>query len=338
MEYKTLKGVNQSILKKILIHPQEFLKAKARQENTRDSTESHFLFGSVVDIMLTGTKDEFDSKYTRVPDDVGVSEAIQKIIDGVYGDASDKTTSLDLLPDSILQHCKYQAYQSNWKDDTRIAKIIEQGSKYFELLKSTEGKQMISESDYARAVNCKMALASDTFTKPYVVLKTDKKSNREFLDKFIIEFTVQGVDIKGELDRVVIDHDEKTIQPIDFKTTGKPITSFSYDFWSYRYDFQAATYTLGLENHSVIKELMEKGYKLLDFLYIVVESNMVNNPMVFLVNRDVCNVGLNGGTLSSGRVLEGFYQALNRYIFAYSTESWNYAQEYYENKVMEIEI
>ena len=66
MEYKTLKGVNQSILKKILIHPQEFLKAKARQENTRDSTESHFLFGSVVDIMLTGNKDEFDSKYTKV--------------------------------------------------------------------------------------------------------------------------------------------------------------------------------------------------------------------------------------------------------------------------------
>ena len=85
MDYKQLEGVNQSSLKKILISPKEFLKAVEKQQNNNDSIEPHFLFGSVVDIMLTGTRDEFDEKYIRIPDETKCSETVKKIIDDMHG-------------------------------------------------------------------------------------------------------------------------------------------------------------------------------------------------------------------------------------------------------------
>jgi hypothetical protein len=57
-----------------------------------------------------------------------------------------------------------------------------------------------------------MALIADKFTNPYV--KAGKEI--EFLNRFVIQFEYEGVNIKGELDRVIINHKQKTVTPLDF--------------------------------------------------------------------------------------------------------------------------
>jgi len=334
-DYREITALNQSILKKILDSPQEFLKAKKRQEERDPSTEEHFVFGSMVDIMLTGTKEEFDNKYVVLKDDVKCSEAVSSIVEGVFNDHLHLEDAglvvLESLPDLILQHCKYANYQANWKDETKVNKIIELGSKYFEALKTTVGKTVVSQFEYAKAVNCKAALQVDQFTREFVVKKA--KPNRDFLDKFIIQFEWRGHNIKGELDRIIVDHDKKTITPIDFKTTGKSVNNFISDFWYFRYDFQAAVYFRGLllSNIPKIDELIEQGYKLENFLYIVVEKNLTNSPMIFTISNKVIDTGFSGGVLSNNKELEGFEQAILRYEFAENNNAWDYPQEYYNN-------
>jgi hypothetical protein len=335
MNYREINALNQSILKKILNSPQEFVKAKRKQETREESVGDHFLFGSIVDLMLTGSKKEFDEKYAVIDDNVSCTEAVKAIVDGVFLDYLDLEDNdfltLESLQASVLQNCRYQNYQSKWKDETKVTKIIELGSEYFEILKTTKGKTVVSQTEYAKAVNCKAALQVDQFTREFVVEKS--KPNREFLDKFIIEFEWQGHKIKGELDRVVIDHDAKTITPIDFKTTGKSVNNFVSDFWYYRYDFQAAVYHRGimLSDNAFIEKLISAGYKLKDFLYIVVEKNLSNPPMVFNISGKVIDLGFSGGTLSNGKQLDGFEQAIMRYEFAISNDAWNYPMEYYDN-------
>jgi hypothetical protein len=331
-EYRELKKLNQSLLKEILISPKAFLEAKRRQETSEKSDQEHFIFGTMVDIMLTGTKEEFDKKFFRVADDVKCSESVKAIVDGVFDEASQDITpveDLDKYPDLIVKHCRYLGYQPKWGDEAKVKAIVTAGAKYFDVLRKGVGKTLVSETEYSNAVSCKVALQVDQFTRPFVDRKYD--IDVEFLDKPIVEFELNGLEIKGELDRVVINHATQLITPIDFKTTGKSIHGFESDFWYYRYDFQAATYRTGLPTHSRIKELLKAGYTLGPFHYIVVEKSLKNAPLIFIVTPEVHTIGLAGGERSNGKILDGLTQALARYKYAEENNAWDYPMEYYEN-------
>lgn len=327
IDYQTISALNQSTLKKILISPQEYIKAKERQLAKDESTEQHFVFGSLVDSLLTETKQDFDNKYAVVPDDTGVSETIAKIVKGVYDDMYEKTpTNLEDYPGEILKHCNYELYQSRWKDETRFKKIVEQGSKYFDILKKCGTRTIITESEYAKAVNCVMALRSDKFTGPYCQKKSSD-DHIEIIDKHVVQFKYSGLEFKGEIDRIIIDHKNQTITPIDFKTTGKSVLNFENSFWHFRYDFQAAVYDLGLhlDKSERLQKYYQNGYSINRFLYIVVETHLNNNPMIFEITKTVLEVGIKGN-----KEYEGFNKAIERYKYATENDAWEYPMEYYK--------
>ena len=89
IDYKTISALNQSTLKQMLISPQTYVRAKERQLARVESTEQHFIFGSVVDMMLTESRKAFTEKYAVIPDDTGVTEVVSKIIKGVYAQISE---------------------------------------------------------------------------------------------------------------------------------------------------------------------------------------------------------------------------------------------------------
>ena len=336
MDYKTISALNQSTLKQILVSPRSYVEAKERQLARVESTEQHFVFGSLVDMMLTESKEEFDKKYAVVPDDTGVSETIAKIVKGVYDGKNNSDDlawgALEDYPEEILQYCNYELYQSRWKDETRINKIVEQGSQYFEVLKNCGTRTIITESEYAKAVNCVMALRTDKYTSKYC----QKKSNDldiEIIDKHVVVFEHEGLEFKGELDRIIVNHKEKTITPIDFKTTSKSVLNFENSFWHFRYDFQAAVYTLGLtkDTSERLKSYYEDGYSFNPMLYIVVETFLKNSPMVFEISREAINTGLYGNIDKIPKLkenLEGFYQAIKRFKYATENDAWDYPMEY----------
>lgn len=333
IDYKTISALNQSTLKQILISPKAYVEAKERQEAKVESSEQHFVFGSLVDMMLTESKEAFDKKYAVIPDDTGVSETIAKIVKGVYDEMYEETpTNLEDYPEQILQHCNYELYQPRWKDETRVNKVVEQGSKYFDILKKCGTRTITTESEYAKAVNCVMALRSDVHTSEYCQKKSDDP-NIEIINKHVVMFEHDGLEFKGELDRIIVNHQEKTITPIDFKTTSKSVLNFENSFWHFRYDFQAAVYTLGLtkDKSDRLKSYYEDGYSFNPMLYIVVETFLKNPPMVFEISKEVINTGLYGNVDKVPKLkenLEGFYQAIKRFKYATEYDAWDYPMEY----------
>jgi hypothetical protein len=334
IDYQTISALNQSTLKQILISPKAYVKAKERQLSKVQSSEQHFIFGSVVDMMLTESKEDFDKKYAVIPDDTGVSEVVAKIIKGIYDDVSylveEKT--LEDYKSEILEYCKYEQYQPRWKDETRVNKIIEQGAKYFDILKESGTRSIITETEYAKAINCVMALRTDKYTSKYC----QKKSNNpdiEIIDKHVIVFDYQGLEFKGELDRVIVNHKDKTITPIDFKTTSKSVLNFEKSFWHFRYDFQAAVYTLGLslDKSEKFEKYYKDGYSFKPMLYIVVETFLNNPPMVFEISKTAINTGLYGNVDKVPKIkenLEGFQKAIKRFKYATENDAWDYPMEY----------
>jgi hypothetical protein len=328
--YREMVGLNQSLLKKILYSPSLFMAEKNREE---DSDKEHFIFGSLVDDLLLNPKLNIEDKY-QIMEESGISDTLKSITQHIL-DSNEEYSWEDPEMDAvILNACDIYKYQTKWKAETRVNKIRQECRTYFHNLKWAKGKIIIPKEEYSKAVICVSALKADPYTSKY----HSKDSNTEEWRHKIIQFEYNGHTIKGELDKVFIDHVNKTITPIDYKTTGTTVYSFNYDFWKFRYDFQAAVYYQGLKEDSDVKALIEDGYILNHFLYIVVEKEMKNPPMIFKVSNAVMHVGWTGGTLSSGRELEGFRQAIQRYEFHISEDKWDYPMEYYQKKCLEIEL
>jgi hypothetical protein len=337
VDYRDIPALNQSSLKKILLHPQDYLNAVKRNE---ESKEDYFIFGTLVDLMLTGTKEEFDSKFYVIKQDISVTDAVKTIVDGVVEEIRNLGVDLSLWTnerDIILKHVKYQNYQGNWKDDTRIDAIIKAAQEYVKLLETVGNRTIVTDLTYSKAVNAVAGLRSDKFTQEFSMPAKKYPEHIQVIDKFIVSFEYQGFNIKGELDRVMINHHTQKIKPLDFKTTSKPIMGFMGEFWKLRYDFQAATYSLGLVNHPEIKELIDKGYTMDPFRFIVAHSESTTAPMVFTVPMKVITIGTYGGETSM-RYYEGLQQALERYDFASQNNLWDHPKEYYDNGSMEIEL
>jgi len=335
-EYRKIDKVNQSTLKQLIKSPQAYLRARDRVDD--GVTPEHFIFGSLVDDMLLSPK-IVDNKYYKMGES-SASDAIKEIIRFVYDNAiinevngeSFDNTELDKY---ILRGCIVYDWNARYGDDAKLKNIRKNGTEYYDSLLLAKGKTIVSESDYNQAIICVASLKSDPYTSQYFASTKDI----EVIPRFIVEFEIDEVECKGELDKLFIHHGNKTIQPIDYKTTGKPLTGFQYDFWSYRYDFQGAFYTEGLKKNAYIKGLIVKGYTLLKFRYIVVEKAMTSPPMIYTLSKEACEIGKYGGTLTNGRVLEGVMDSLRRYMFHTTTDDWNYPMEYYkQNGQLYIEV
>jgi len=334
MKYREIDRENQSSLKKILDSPQAYLKSKKPRDESK--TPEHFIFGDILDMMICGEKDEFDEKYLVVKDEIKCSDSIKEVIETFFDRTKDFLIPITSHPvrELLLTICESQGYGQSWKEDTVIAKLEKEGGPYYKFLCDTVGKIPVSDSEYAKVVNCLASLKASEFTAPYM----KRIKGQEFFDKLVVQFEYAGVEMKGELDRVIIDHNVKTVQPIDFKSTGKSNYGFQYDFWKFRYDFQAGTYYYGLRVQPDIKALVDKGYTLLPFLYIVAEKESINSPFVFEITDDVLRIGLYGGTRSNGKVMEGLAHAIERLKWHTKNDKWDYPKEHEIDGKLKIEI
>ncbi len=318
-EYKTIDKLNQSLLKEILKSPRSFKKAKEKYEAEDTSVASHYIFGSAVDHLIT-EEIEFTDKF-YVMKNSSISDSIKNIIDHIWSETV--VDDLSHAYESIVRACSYENYQPRWKEETRVKKIIEDGSNYYEDLKKAVGKQIISGNDYNKAIIAQASLMSD----PYIGKYLKPRKGQELIKKKVIEFVVEDIEFKCELDLVFIDHNLKEITPIDLKTTGSSIYSFPYNFWKLRYDFQAAVYSHALQE-AVYKNPKFKDYTINDFKFFVVEKEGNNKPMIFSTNKEILSIGIKGGILENGKVLEGFEQAIERYKYHTVVDNWDYPMEY----------
>lgn len=345
MEYREMEGQNQSLLKQIIKYPTEYLKAKERYQE-EDSEEEYFIIGKLLDLMMYDPK-KIDDKFL-ITDLPNISEVLKSISSTIVEMMELKNIE-EFDPESpkcktiVLDSCNLHSYQKNWKNDTRIDKIFKECTGYIEILQKSKNKIIVSKDVNYKTINCKASLNSDFRTRKYFSGKFEDgfvvnlTKPVQFFKHVIVDYELDGLRIKGELDQVVINHTKKEIIPIDLKTFGRPIYTFKGQFWKLRYDFQAATYMEGLKNHPEVQKLLKNGYKLLNFRFIVVESNTTNNPLIYEVTPEVLDIGLNGGTTSKGFEYEGLRQAIERYKYHTEKDMWSYPMEYESNNIM-IEI
>jgi len=142
---------------------------------------------------------------------------------------------------------------------------------YYKVVKNTPPElTILSKDEHAIVQKCVELIAANPYTTRYF---SRPSVGTEVLHQVDIYYTYRGHSFKALLDGILVDHENKTIEPFDLKTTGKSVYEFVNSYVNYGYFRQCALYEYAIQQpESPVFDLIQAGYQIKDFTFIVVET------------------------------------------------------------------
>lgn len=246
------------------------------------------VFGSAVDALITGGQKEFDENFivAEFPDISDNLQTITRILFDRYNNSFRRISDID---DEILaevgKECNYYA-GDNYKK-TRVKKIKEECQEYYNIMYAARGKKILNTATKTQVDNAVRVLKEDIATKFYFAKDSPFNGIQRFYQlKF--KATLSGVDYRCMADLIVVDHKNKTIQPIDLKTSSHTEWNFFESFVQWSYHIQARLYWR-IILYNVQRHPEFAGYTVLPYKFIVV-NKFTLTPLVWDF-EDTCTYG-----------------------------------------------
>lgn len=236
------------------------------------------IFGSVVDTLITGTKEEFRDRFL-VADVDPLSDSLSTVVNALYAKYGEKFDTLAEMPDSFIaetaKDCNYYA-ADKWVN-LRVKKVREECSDMYEMMHKAKDKTVIDSAVYNDAIACVARLKNSDMTRAYFSDKPVEGLERLYQLKF--KGTWNGYNLRCMADLIVVDHKRKKIIPCDLKTSSHNEWDFADSFKTWCYWIQAELYWY-LIRQNMDKSPIFKDYTLEDYRFIVVNRNN-RKPMVW---------------------------------------------------------
>lgn len=192
-------------------------------------------FGSAVDALITGGQEEFDKSF-MVADYTVPSDSVLKVVNVLFDEFGTTHRDITLIPDiEIIGRTEALKYQLNWKPETRVKVIREQGTEYYSLKYAANGRVILDVETKLMIDAAVEALKTKEATKFYFAPNNqfDKRFVREYQLKF--KATLKGVNYRCMADLLLVDHEKKIVYPIDLKTSSHAEWDFFQSFIQWRY-------------------------------------------------------------------------------------------------------
>ncbi|NOJ28724.1 MAG: hypothetical protein DA328_00975 [Nitrososphaeraceae archaeon] len=346
--YRSAPGISQSELKNLQYDPNKFFNKECDK-----SRKEHFVLGSLVDCLLT-TPDKFEDLFFFIEEEKIPTQKLMKMAEIFI------EQGMDITLENLEVVRTHAGYNPTWGIAAVEKWFNSSAREYVELSLLNPDKTLATFKQKEIAEKIVESFKTNEFTK----LHFEERENilrfyqveiyYNALVKNPITNRTEEVACKGMLDMVEVDILNKTILPIDIKTTGKPTRLFGESQKKYRYDIQAASYTYGLqkliagEAESTLK-LDLKEYTILPFLFLVettIEEN-IGTPLPYKMSEADMLCGYYGtnsfpknvpAIYSNGVMLQipaspGWFTLLEQYLWHRETEVFNYTpKEWYQLK------
>ena len=240
-------------------------------------TDKHLVEGSLIHNLLL-EPEKFHQQFvvmpTAVPKDKAkelVERVFSMVAPSMEDDLQIEFQDCDTYILDIMQQMNY--FQALKTDAQRLEKVVTpETSTYFKFL-STKGNRDIIDEETLKYCQGSVDIIKQ---HPEVLellgqnLELGSVRNIEVFNEepMQAELTKFGFGLKGILDNLVIDHDNKVININDFKTSSKDLSSFkeSVEYWNYW--MQAVIYLLMVSHKH--RDLIAAGYTV-EFRFIVID-------------------------------------------------------------------
>lgn len=250
-----------------------------RLDHLFDRKESPSLLeGSMVDCLITGSQEEFDTLY-YVADFPSIGEKEQQIANSLYSNYHSSCEQFSYIPkEAILLAINEAGWQKNWREDTRVRVLSERIAMYYNLRIQAGSKTVVDRATYDRVIAMVSALKESPATCQYFADNDELSPIRRYYQlKFAARF--DGVGYRCMMDLAYTDYDKKEIIPVDLKTSGHAEWDFQDSFIQWNYLIQSRLYWRLLKAN-MMKDPYFKDFTLRDYRFIVV-NKFTLTPLVW---------------------------------------------------------
>lgn len=250
-------------------------------EKLFDKVESPSLtFGSAVDSLITGGEVEFNERFF-VAEFPSISDNLMQIAKVLHSRYGDTNRSIDTISDSILaevgKECEF--YANDKYTNYRVKLIKENCNEFYNLLYLSVGKTVLDTQTYSDVLRAVDALKISENTRIYFNGNDPFTPEIEMLYQLKFKAVLNGIEYRCMFDGLRVDHQNKTIQPIDLKTSFKKEWDFYKSFIEWNYQIQNRLYyRILLEN--IKRDEYFKDFKILPYKDIVVNRHSLT-PLVW---------------------------------------------------------
>lgn len=315
----------------------EFILGETRQEEM--SLES--LIGSMAHVILAQKDGEFDSKYVMasVKEPAGqmmeLVQSLYKYTVAGMDESGKQTRQFEQLFLDAIQETKYdydlkeKAFKGKTVEQI-VALFTETDKKgccpelFYKELCANTGKQTVTISQITAAEKAVEMLRQHPFTQQIVNLQTG--DNIEVFNELPILWKWEDVPCKSLIDKLIIDHENKLVMPVDWKFTWDE--NFSYSYVKNKYWLQ-----VGMYNAAVYYWLQEHGlehYKLAPMQYVICDPVGNTAPLVYQLSEEDVMKAMDGFTIRQVKY-PGVVEVLANIQYGLEHSVWNCSPEAHRN-------
>jgi len=331
-KYRQLPVDSSSSLKMFAEDRKKYYKKYVEKVAVTEERNQSVIVGNLVDTLLL-EPDEFDNKFFMSTVTKAPTGLMLDFVNSLYKQTIENTDEEGILHKGFTDMCKDAYAEAGYKIkfDTVIGNFVGKEPEMFykELVEvESKGLTVVTLQDVTNAENIVAELKSNFATSE--IVNQESNGRYEVFNQFKIENAiVDGLPVKAMIDKIIVDHNKKTIQIYDLKCTYSVENFFDEYYIKRKAYIQAYIYHKAL----IVCDPNIFGFDMTDYeilfpKFIVCDSINYMNPLVYKLNDKRMAEAYNGFEYK-GRKFKGVRNIITDLIWAKKTNIFNVSRENY---------
>jgi hypothetical protein len=327
--YRAINLDSSSSLKEFSLVRKKYYKKYVAGETVEDKDTQAATTGRIVETLLL-EPDEFDNRFYMSACATAPTGLMLAFVEALYKFTKEATDENGEVKRTFEEIAKDAYVESGFKIkfDAVIGKFVGSDSEIFynemRTVKS-KGLTVVTTEDVTNAEKIVQELRSNSFTHEVINLVSSVRW--EVVNQIQVEgYVVDGHQFKSMMDKVVIDHEKKTVQVYDLKCTWS-VENFLEEYYLYRRAYiQAFLYwkaAIHMKNEMDISD-----YDVLPPNFIVCDSTNYYSPLIYSLDMEDILDAYEGFEYK-GRCYPGVKSLIEDLKWAREMNIWNVSRSNY---------
>lgn len=329
--YRAIDMNSSSSLKEFSLDRKKYYKRYVLGEKGEEKDTQASITGRVVETMLL-EPEEFDNRFYMSSCAAAPTGLMLAFVEALYKATSLATDAEGKITRSFEDISRDAYVESGFKIKFEAVLSKFQGSDaeiYYNELRivKSQGLTVITTEDVKNAENIVTELKTNSTTAEVVNLVNSRRW--QIFNQFQVEgYEIDGMKFKSMMDKVVVDHDKKTIQVYDLKCVWA-VENFFEEYYLYRRAYiQAYLYHRAILNSEDVLPFDSNDYEVLYPSFIVCDSTNYMSPLIYTLT-DIDMDDAYAGFEHKGRRYPGVKELIVDLQWAIDSERWSVSRKNY---------